>query len=229
VTKTAILLDLDNTLYHYDPCNDAALAAVHELLQTKIDVSFDQFMRLHDSASKDLALRLEHQAASHNRLLLFKQMVEKLVERPDPKLTLALNACYWRAFYGALAPHPDGHHVLAELSKSFALAIVSNQIADPQLEKLHRLGYAPYISAVVTSEEVGVEKPDARVFDIALARLGVPARAAVMVGDDYARDIVGARRAGITAIHTIEFEGREPEKSDADHTIERLEELLGIL
>jgi putative hydrolase of the HAD superfamily len=53
---------------------------------------------------------------------------------------------------------------------------------------------------VVVSGDEGISKPDPRILHIALARLGVAAADAVMVGDSWAADITGAARAGIRAV-----------------------------
>lgn len=226
---TAVLLDLDDTLYAYGPCNETALAAVHARLQNEVEVPFARFVELHDHARAELARRLAGQAAAHDRLLFVKHIVEALVERPRPELILDLHACYWRAFLERIEPQPDGHRVLGRLGESYRLAVVSNQMTLAQLEKIRRLGYAPYLSAVVTSEEVGCEKPDPRVFEAALARLGARASQAVMVGDDPERDIGGAHRAGLRTIHISEFTGPAAGEVPADHRIERLAELLDLL
>lgn len=66
--------------------------------------------------------------------------------------------------------------------------------------KLHRLGLDRLVDHVLDSDEVGVEKPDPRIFQIALEAAGVSAVAAVHVGDMYEVDVVGARAAGIHAV-----------------------------
>ena len=53
---------------------------------------------------------------------------------------------------------------------------------------------------LIASEDVGVAKPDPRIFEIALARLGTSAAEAVMVGDSWANDVAGAHALGIRAI-----------------------------
>jgi FMN phosphatase YigB (HAD superfamily) len=63
-------------------------------------------------------------------------------------------------------------------------------------EQLEKAGLAPFLSAVVSSAETGVEKPDPRVFAEALSRLGVQADRAVHTGDDEA-DQAGALAAGL--------------------------------
>ncbi len=78
------------------------------------------------------------------------------------------------------------------------LAVVSNW--DRRLgEILHGLGIEPYFDTVVVSAVEGVEKPDGRIFRTALGRLGVPAAAALHVGDSPREDYEGARAAGLDA------------------------------
>ena len=63
-----------------------------------------------------------------------------------------------------------------------------------------RLGLTPYFDAVFDSFVEKVEKPDPRFFEIALARSGSRKETTVHVGDFYEIDVVGARRAGLSAI-----------------------------
>jgi FMN phosphatase YigB (HAD superfamily) len=63
-------------------------------------------------------------------------------------------------------------------------------------EQLEKAGLAHYLSAVVSSAEIGAEKPDPRVFAEALARLGVQPDRAMHIGDDDA-DRAGALAAGL--------------------------------
>jgi HAD superfamily hydrolase (TIGR01549 family) len=65
---------------------------------------------------------------------------------------------------------------------------------------LQGLGLAPHLDFIIDSSKVGVEKPDPRIFQLALERAGVAAGEAVYVGDLYSVDVVGARRAGLSAI-----------------------------
>ena len=63
-------------------------------------------------------------------------------------------------------------------------------------EHLRALGLTPLFDAVVTSAEAGVPKPDPRIFELALSRLGVPPARALHVGDEPF-DEEGARAAGM--------------------------------
>jgi putative hydrolase of the HAD superfamily len=78
------------------------------------------------------------------------------------------------------------------------LAVVSNSNGTLR-DKMTRLGLASAFDLMVDSSEVGVEKPDPAIFNLALEQLGVTAGSVLHMGDFYEIDIVGARSAGIEA------------------------------
>ncbi|MBI4868427.1 MAG: HAD-IA family hydrolase [Candidatus Wallbacteria bacterium] len=81
----------------------------------------------------------------------------------------------------------------------YRMAVVSN--ADGRVESwLVRKTLGSYFETVLDSHVVGVEKPDPRIFEMALDRTGFAAREAIHVGDLYSVDVLGARRAGITPV-----------------------------
>jgi len=63
-----------------------------------------------------------------------------------------------------------------------------------------RIGLARFFEVIVDSAEVGIEKPDARVFELALRAMNVRADEAAYVGDVYKVDVLGARAAGMRAV-----------------------------
>jgi putative hydrolase of the HAD superfamily len=61
-------------------------------------------------------------------------------------------------------------------------------------------GLRDYFDSIVISEEVGIEKPYQRIFEVALAQLGVKPENAVMVGNKIDADILGANRIGMKSV-----------------------------
>src|ERR1700735_5070442 len=83
-------------------------------------------------------------------------------------------------------------------SAGYKLAIVSN--AEGQVAgDAQRFGLAKYFDVIIDSHIVGVAKPDPRIFQIALERLGVGPDEVKIKGDIYSIDVEGARAAGIQA------------------------------
>ena len=87
----------------------------------------------------------------------------------------------------------------ALLDRGYRVAVVSN--ADGRVRGLlETAGLAPLLEFVVDSAEIGVEKPDPRIFHAATGRLGLPPAACAYVGDIYEIDVLGAQAAGLTAV-----------------------------
>lgn len=92
---------------------------------------------------------------------------------------------------------PDAGRVLADIrARGLTIIVVSN--ANGRLHALlDRLGLSSCFDVVVDSSVEGVEKPDPRLFQIAMARAGAEPARTLHVGDLYHVDVVGARAAGM--------------------------------
>jgi putative hydrolase of the HAD superfamily len=107
------------------------------------------------------------------------------------------------------------------------IAVVSN--ANGTLcAKFERLGLAQCVDCVIDSAEIGIEKPDPRIFEHALERLTARPESTVHVGDIYNVDIVGAQAAGIRAILldplNLYAEYSCERVRSLDHLVERLQQ-----
>ena len=106
--------------------------------------------------------------------------------------------------------------------RGFILGLLTNATKD--MLAIHRkLGLEPYLEFVVTSKEVGADKPKPPIFLAALDRAGVKASEAVHVGDQYQLDVLGAMGVGINPI-LIDRYDIFPEVSDCPR-IQSLTEL----
>lgn len=95
---------------------------------------------------------------------------------------------------------PDVYPTLSWLkARGYALGIISN--FDPSLvDLLQDLSISGYFDHHFISSLVGVEKPDRRIFEIAIEAVGLPPGALVMVGDDLVADVCGAQAVGMGGI-----------------------------
>ncbi len=81
----------------------------------------------------------------------------------------------------------------------YRMAIISN--ADGKVGRLLKhLELEHFFECIIDSKIVGVEKPDPAIFNLALQEIKLSAQACIYVGDNYDRDVVGARRAGLTPV-----------------------------
>ena len=109
--------------------------------------------------------------------------------------------------------------------RGFTLGVISN--ADGRISTLLKdSGIAHFFEVVIDSHVVGVEKPDPRIFQLALEQIKTPAAQTLFIGDLYSADVVGAERAGLQAIllDVLDGYGELPCKK-----ICHLQELLTLL
>jgi putative hydrolase of the HAD superfamily len=118
----------------------------------------------------------------------------------DPMLADQLSCLYPVERRNRYAPFPDVLPVLDRLAGRYQFGAVTNGPCDLQHQKLERSGLDRYFPVQVISREVGVRKPDPRIFEIALGRLGVAAAESFFIGDSPKHDIAGAHAAGMKAI-----------------------------
>ena len=96
---------------------------------------------------------------------------------------------------------PDGVRpaLVALREHGLTLVVVSNANGTLRAH-MDRIGLATAVDIVIDSQDEGVEKPDPRLFRIALDRAGARAESTIHVGDLYQVDVVGARAAGLRAV-----------------------------
>lgn len=194
----AVLLDLDDTLYEYDGCNDAGRKAAFILCSNITGLPQDE---IHDAfliARKKINTTLHGTAASHNRLLYFHKLTEQLGLK-DLSLPMTLYNAYWDTFLEKLEPRPGVVSFLQSL-KGVPTCLLTDLTAHIQFRKIEKLKFDQYIDYMVTSEEVGVEKPAPEGFELALQKCGgIAAHEACMIGDNYLKDIKAATNLGLDA------------------------------
>lgn len=97
-------------------------------------------------------------------------------------------------------PDPEAFTALALLRESGVRAAVISNSNGTVRSILGILGLAPHLEFVLDSAEVGIEKPDPRIFALALERARLDPEDAVYIGDLFSIDVLGARAAGLEAI-----------------------------
>ena len=125
----------------------------------------------------------------------------------------------------------DAPRVLDALSHKAALGILANQ-TDGLRERLCRFGILSYFSCIVSSWDVGVMKPDRRIFEIALERAGCLPEEALMIGDRLDNDIAPAKAVGMKTVWVRQGFGACQSPVSAadkpDFTVDRLADLPAL-
>jgi putative hydrolase of the HAD superfamily len=220
----AVTLDALGTLLTFDPPAPLLRAALRERLGVEVsDAAAAAAMRaeiayyrahLHEGRDAASLASLRRRSAEAMRPALG-------VDVDGEALTGALLAALrFRAY-------PDAAPALRALrALGLRLVVVSNWDASLH-ERLEQTGLAPLVDGAVASAELGRAKPDAAIFARALELAGVPAEAALHVGDSPAADVAGALAAGLRAALLVR-EGDSRSAPPGVTAIASLAELPGL-
>ena len=196
----AVLFDLDDTLFDHRRSARAALTELHRIHGRGTDL--DAFERHHTTF-----LEVMHVEVLAGRIGLDEARRERF-RRVFAAFGIGLSdadieavASVYRAGYMSARRALEGAADLLVAVRRYArIGIVTNNLLEEQRDKLDYCGLAACVDVLIASEDVGVSKPERGIFEIALERMDVRPAEAVMVGDSWANDIVGAANAGIRAI-----------------------------
>jgi HAD superfamily hydrolase (TIGR01549 family) len=92
---------------------------------------------------------------------------------------------------------PESLEALMKLSKHYKLGMVTNGLSEHQRFKINKFQLEKYFEFILISEELGVQKPDKTIFQIAIQKMNIPAEKLIHVGDNPNHDVIGANNAKI--------------------------------
>jgi phosphoglycolate phosphatase len=164
------------------------------------------------------------------------KLVERAIEATGGDLTrLPILVLRFLEIYEANASHhteayPGVRNTLEGLSSmGLPLAVVTNKPYSATIDILEALGLSAFFGAVIGGDTLPERKPHPAPILLALERLGVSPKAALMVGDNY-HDVQAARAAGVRAFAvTYGYSHKPHAELGADRLIDTMSELLPIV
>lgn len=197
----AIFFDTLGTLWHPEP--DPARRAVERCLALGREVSLPDVryhrVRLQDelwARFSDGRCTSEERARAY--WLDFYTRLAQALEVPAEKIPEMARALLEDQFdSGSYRLYPDVVPALEHLHRQpdRTLGVLCNRDG-PDRDLLRAFGLGDLLTHCIVSSEVGVEKPDSRIFHLAAAACGIPPESLVYVGDDLLEDMTGALVAG---------------------------------
>ena len=196
IKPKAVLFDTDNTLYEYEPANKKATKAVGEKLNNLLGIKEQEFLIKYAQSKNEIKAQLGKTASSHSRLLYFQRLLELLGLKAQLLIALDLEQTFWRTFLDNAPLFNGVRDIFFELKKrDIPIGIVTDLTSHIQLRKLTYFGLEDIFDAVVTSEEVGADKPNEKVFKLALKKLNLENEENIwMVGDNPDADVIGGKK-----------------------------------
>ena len=185
-----ILFDADETLFTFD-----AFGGLQRMfLDYSVTFTAEDFQ---DYQAINKPLWVDYQNGAISALQLQHQRFEGWSERLSVPAG-DLNAAFLNAMAEICVPLPGAVSLLNALKDRVKIGIITNGFTALQQIRLERTGLRDYFDLLVISEQVGVAKPDRKIFDYTFEQMGQPPRDRVlMVGDTAESDILGGINAGI--------------------------------
>lgn len=111
----------------------------------------------------------------------------------------------------------------------YKLALITNGFSETHRDKLTVLQLDDAFDEIFIADEVGMVKPDPRLFRLAAERLGVAPEACAMVGDRFDRDVRGGASVGMFTVWMNVRDEALPIDLAADAVVSRIDEVEGVL
>ena len=199
-----IFFDLDHTLWDFEKNSEEALSEIiaHCQKDCKFNFTLQEFLDVYKPLN-ELMWELYRENKITKEDLRIRRFGDALAKFgvTDLKIAEFIADEYVRISPRKTNLFPHAMDALEYLSKKYKLHIITNGFAEIQSTKLKMSKIDIFFDEVITSEAIGVKKPNPLIFSYALEQANAKSNESLMVGDNYEADIVGAINSSIPAIY----------------------------
>jgi YjjG family noncanonical pyrimidine nucleotidase len=232
MTYKHIFFDLDHTLWDHNTNSRIALEEVYQIFDLQeIGIASTQDFYLgfteinHQLWDKYEAGQISQSQLRYQRFrLIFSQLGVKNHDLCD-----TISESYMEISTKKSNLLPNAHEVLQYLQPKYPLHIITNGFDEVQSVKMEAGKITHFFREIITSQNSGYKKPDARIFEYALKKVGATPEECLMIGDSFQSDIVGATCAGIDAVFFNPDQRNQEISIKPKYEIQDLAELRSIL
>ena len=228
-----IFIDLDDTIWDFTANSHVSLEIMYRDLDiARIYPDYDAFSSAYYAKNSEL-WALYHHGKIEKDFLIIERYAHLLrtigYNDIDNRLAQRMNEYYLDTLALQTQLVPYAIELLDYLTRrGYNLYILSNGFIEVQHKKLQSAGIGDYFKRMVLSDEIGINKPDRRLFDYALEVTHSQAADTLMIGDNYDADILGAMQAGWGQIY-FDRNHRGITAQEPQHTVHSLKEVMDIL
>ena len=225
-----IFFDLDRTLWDFDAAAEVAFERIYDTYDLKsLGIpSAHEFHEVYHPLNEQLWVLYRADKITKddlNRTRFLKPLEHYGIHDIALADHLSEDYVYWSPRIVRLVP--GTMELLDYLKPKYHLHLITNGFQEVQHTKLSGSGMEPYFETLTVSEEVGVKKPNPEIFHYALRKANATAEESLVIGDEMAVDIDGARAAGIDQVF-FNPSGKE-EEGERTFEVKSLLEIMGIL
>jgi len=184
-----IIFDFDNTIYNYDLANSSSLSKVFADLSKDYNIPLDNVINAFNIQKIIFQNHCYNHASCHNKFIQIKKLFEFL------KLDITYVDKYYQKYINYFNEKLELYPYLIDFlifckNHSIKMYILTNNICREQINKLNQLYITQYFEKIYTSEELGIEKPDIKIYNHIIADIGCNKNEIVKIGDNYQNDIL---------------------------------------
>lgn len=214
-----VMFDVDETLIDHEKAARLALEAVINNIEEFSGICYSELREIwaRDFQKYWKDVIFGKTTIEENRINRFESTLKELGSS-EPKAT-ALKAAeiYGHVYDSSISAIPGTNNFLKMIRElGIPVALITNNLVENQKIKLERSGFSKMYDFMITSEETGLFKPDGEMFNKALERFGVSPEQALMIGNSFAEDVVGAFNAGVKPVWFNRFRFK-PLESGVDY------------
>lgn len=196
----AVFFDIDDTFYS---TTDFARRARRNALQAMISLGLNLPLSVLAKELDEVIAEFSSNYENHFDKLLLR-IPRRAYEGVNPAILVAgAVIAYHQTKFRELAPYPDVRDALARLAKTDIIrGVITAGLAVKQSEKLIRLRLYRFLTpgAIFISDQIGIGKPNVKLYQRACAEVGVQPHSALYVGDNPVNDIDPANKVGMTTV-----------------------------
>lgn len=198
-----IYFDLDNTLWDHRRNSILVLEKMfheNEITQ-KIDISFDEWHDVFYQKNEILWAKLRDKEITKEQLReqRFKKAFE-FFDVQDDALADFFEENYLKEMNQMSEVVPGATELVDYLKSKYQLHIITNGFEEVSAQKIENAGMASAFQTLTCADEINVRKPDARIFEYAVAKANAKPQESLLIGDDWIADVIGATEFGMQAI-----------------------------
>ncbi len=225
-----LFFDLDRTLWDFNANSKIVLEQLYRDYQLQTYFGSFLFFYSRFEYHNNKLWQIYYRQGITKEKLVYQRFYITLKEAGYDDLDIAKTIA---ADYLTLSPlqtklFPFVHETLQALKqRGLQLYIITNGFTQVQTKKLANCNLQQYFTQMITSEEVGVSKPDIAIFQYALNKANATSANSLMIGDDLKTDIGGARNAGIDQVYCNYQQQNHQE--NPTYEISNLQMLLNLL
>jgi putative hydrolase of the HAD superfamily len=214
-----VFFDLDHTLWDFD--KNSALTFNKIFKMHDVEVDLNEFLSHYEAINLDYwklyrEEKIDKESLRYNRL---NDTFNKISFHADSTLIDKLSTDYIVYLTSFNHLFADTLNILNYLKPKYQLHIITNGFQEVQESKLRNSNIHHFFKSVTDSEQVGVKKPNPKIFNFALNKVDANPKTSIMIGDNMEADILGALNFGMEAIYFNYL------KTSADHNIKQINNL----